>query len=115
MRVKQELQHIEEYRSILQQAQQAESNLREYVQAIEEFELESCGVDQSPIRCRNGLLTPRQILRCAGQEADRLEQLTNQAILLRRRLLTCILQQSEDLQEYRALYKLYIDNIDDAV
>lgn len=115
MRVWEELQQLEEYRDVLQQAVQAEEELREYVQAIEEFGLETAGAEQNPIQCRAGLLSPREILRRAGQAADQLEQLTQQAMQLRRRLLTCILRQSEDLEEYRALRKLYIDDIDDAV
>ncbi len=104
-----------EYRCILQKAHQAEDRLGEYVQAIEEFGLESLDTANTPVQCRDGLLSPAEILRRAGTLADQLEQLMQQAATARDSVLTHILQQSTDLAEYRKLRETYVDSVDAAV
>lgn len=104
-----------QYRCIMQNARQVEQCLAEYIQAIEEFGLEEPHSDQTPIQCREELLTPKEILRRAGEYADALEQMMLEAAQARNQVLTNILRQSSGLAEYRALRKTYIDNVDDAV
>lgn len=104
-----------QYRCILQKAHQVEQQLAEYIQAIEEFGLEQAQCDQTPIQCKDELLTPAEILRRAGAYADTLEQLILEAAQTRNQVLTTILQQSSGLAEYRTLRETYIDNVDDAV
>lgn len=104
-----------QYRCILQKAHQVEDRLGEYVQAIEEFGLENPDTSDAPVQCRDGLLSPTEILHRAGTLADQLEQLMQQAATARDNVLTHILRQSTDLAEYRKLRETYVDSVDAAV
>lgn len=103
-----------QYRCTLQKAHQVEDRLGEYVQAIEEFDLASPNPSEAPVQCREGLLSPAEILHRAGELADQLEQLMQQAAAARDHVLTHILRQSTDLAEYRKLREAYVDSVDDA-
>ena len=102
------------YCVVAQQLRDTETRLGEYARAIEEFGLDGPGAALGPVRCRDGWLTPSEILSRARALACQVEQLTARSTAARDQVLTCILAQSANFAEYKRLRTQYVDCIDDA-
>ena len=104
------------YRQLCRRAATAQERLAEYCTAIEDFGLEepgACAPGAAPVRCREGLLEPADILTRAERAACAVEELTGAAQTERGRQLTRLLRRSGDLAEYRALCRLYVEPADE--